>query len=162
MRRALPEVQESVEDLQSLLGKTNDAQRKQRIHLLILIRTGKVRSRLAAAAHLAVHRNSVGDWLGKYEKGGLSGMLDIGKRGAKRRTRVLSTAALGALKARLDAEGFDSYTQVREWLGSEFGADLRYSTLHRIVRYRLQSKLKRARPRHVKKTPSRATGSPGG
>jgi len=162
MRRPLPEVFESVEELQSLLARTNDAQRKQRLHLLILVRSGKVRSRVAAAAHLAVHRNSVGDWLEKYEKGGITAMLGIGTRGAKPGIRVLSPAAIGALQARLEGQGFDGYTHVRGWLRSELGADLPYSTVHRIVRYRLKSKLKRARPRHVKKTPSREPGSPGG
>jgi transposase len=154
MRRALPEVFESVEELESLLSRTGDAQRKQRVHLLLLIRSGRVNSRLAAAAHLATHRNSVGDWLEKYEKGGLDAMLEIGTPGAKPGIRVLSPAVLEALRARLNAEGFDSYTEVWEWLRSEFGAEAAYPTVHRIVRERLKSKLKRARPRHLKKTPA--------
>lgn len=161
MRRALPEVYESVEELESLLARTGDAQRKQRVHLLLLIRSQRVHSRLAAAAHLAVHRNSVGDWLEKYEQGGLEAMLEIGTRGAKPGIRVLSPAVLKALQARLNAEGFDGYTQVREWLSSEFGANVPYPTVHRIVRERLKSKLKRARPRHVKKTPAPPPSSPG-
>lgn len=160
MRRALPEVFESVEELESLLARTSDARRKQRVHLLLLIRSGRVNSRLAAAAHLAAHRNSVGDWLEKYEKGGLDAMLEIGTRGARQGIRVLKPAALEALRAHLKAEGFDSYTQIQEWLRSEFGADIPYPTVHRIVRYRLKSKLKRARPRHVKKTPATQPASP--
>lgn len=160
MRRALPEVFESVEELESLLARTKDAHRKQRVHLLLLIRSGRVSSRLAAAAHLATHRNSVGDWLEKYEKGGLAAMLKIGKRGAKPGIRVLSPAALEALRARLGAEGFDSYTEIQEWLRSEFGAEIPYPTVHRIVRERLNGKLKRARARHVKKTPATQPPSP--
>ena len=154
MRRALPDIFETVEELQALMAGTSDLQRKQRVHLLLLIRSGKVSSRQAAAAHLAAHRNSVGEWLAKYEKGGLEALLDIGSPGAKPGIRVLSSPALTALKARLDGEGFDSYKQVQEWIEREFGRDVPYPTVHRIVRYRLQSKLKRARPRNVKKTPS--------
>jgi len=113
MRRALPEVYESVEELESLLARTGDAQRKQRVHLLLLIRSGRVNSRLAAAKHLAAHRNSVGDWLEKYEQGGLDAMLEIGKRGARPGIRSLSPAALEALKRRLGAEGFDSYAEIQ-------------------------------------------------
>ena len=65
MRRALPEVLESVEALQALMAGTSDLQRKQRVHLLLLIRSERVSSRRAAAAHLAAHRNSVGEWLAK-------------------------------------------------------------------------------------------------
>lgn len=160
MRRALPEVYESVEELESLLARTGDAQRKQRVHLLLLIRSGRVQSRLAAAKHLAAHRNSVGDWLEKYEQGGLDAMLEIGKRGTKPGIRALSPAAVEALRRRLGAEGFDSYAEIREWLRSEFGAEVPYPTVHRIVRDRLKSKLKRARPRHVKKTPATQPPSP--
>jgi len=159
MRRALPEVFESVEELESLLARTKDPQRKQRVHLLLLVRSGRVKSRVAAARHLAAHRNSVGDWLEKYEKGGLRAMLEIGKPGAKQGIRVLSPAALEALQARLDGEGFDSFTKIQEWLSSEFGVEIPYPSVHRIVRYRLKSKLKRARPRHVKKTPATAPAS---
>ena len=103
----------------------------------------------------------MGDWLAKYEQSGLAAMLDIGSPGAKPGIRALSPPALTALKTRLDGEGFDSYKQVQEWIGREFGRDVPYPTVHRIVRYRLQSKLKRARPRNVKKTPSKAPNSPG-
>lgn len=161
MRRVLPEVFEPIDELQSLLARTADVQRKQRVHLLILIRSEQVRSRLAAAAHLAVHRNSVGDWLAKYEKGGVKAMLDIGTPGAKPGIRSLSVPALRTLKDRLDGEGFESYKQIQEWLKREFDLDLPYPTVHRIVRYRLKSKLKRARPRNVKKTPSREPSFPG-
>lgn len=160
MRRALPEVFESVEELESLLTRTRDAQRKQRVHLLLLIRSGRVSSRLAAAARLAVHRNSVGDWLEKYERGGIAAMLRIGTPGARRGIRVLSPAVLEALEARLQTDGFDGYTEVREWLGSKFGLDVPYPTVHRIVRDHLKGKLKRARPRHVKKTPATPPPSP--
>lgn len=162
MRRALPEVFESLEELQSLMSSTRDPQCKQRVHLLVLIRSKQVGSRLAAAAHLGVHRNSVGDWLAKYEKGGVDAMLEIGTRGAKPGIRSLSPGALEALKVRLAGEGFDSYTQIQEWLKSEFGLDVSYPTTHRVVRSRLKSKLKRARPRHVKKTPSTPPRSPSG
>src|ERR1700741_4026415 len=162
MRRALPEVFETIEELQALLAGTSDLQRKQRVHLLLLIRSERVHSRLAAAAHLAAHRNSVGDWLGEDGQGGLAAMLDIGSPGAKPGIRALPPSALTALKARLEGEGFDSYKEIQEWIGREFALDVPYPTVHRTVRHRLQSKLKRARPRNVKKTLSKGQSSPGG
>lgn len=162
MRRPLPEIKESLESLQELLAKTKDAKRKRRVHLLVLIRSGQVQSRGAAAAHLGVHRNSIGDWLSAYETGGLDGLLKIGKPGAKPGQKVLAPAVLKSLKERLDGEGFASYGEVRGWLEREFGRVIPYRTVYGLVRFRLASKLKRARPRHVKKTPPRPLPSPAG
>lgn len=161
MRRPLPEVHESEEELRSLLKRTRDPRRRRRIHLLLLIRTGQARSRQAAAAHLAVHRNSVREWLEKYREGGLKGLLQIGTPGARPGQKVLPPAVLRALVARLEGEGFESYGQVREWLEREFGLDLPYATVYGLVRVRLGGRLKRPRPRHAKKK-SRAPASPGG
>lgn len=162
MRRALPEVHESIEVLTKLLRGTKDAKRKRRIHLLALIASGEVRSRTAAARHLRLHRNSIGDWLAAYEARGLEGLLAIGKPGVKAGQKVLKPAALNALEERLAGEGFDSYGQVRQWLEREFGLEIPYGTVYGLVRFRLASKLKRARPQHVKKTPPSPPPSLGG
>ena len=162
MRRALPEVRESLEALTQLLTGTKDAKRKRRIHLLVLIASGEVRSREAAAKHLRLHRNSIGDWLAAYEARGLEGLLEIGKPGVKPGQKVLKPAVLNALEERLAGEGFDSYGQVRQWLEREFGLSIPYGTVYGLVRFRLASKLKRARPQHVKKTPSPPPASSGG
>lgn len=162
MRRPLPEIGESLESLQELLAKTKDPPRKRRIHLLVLIRSGQVRSRDAAARHLGVHRNSVGEWLAAYEAGGLEQMLEIGKTGPKPGQKVLSAAVLAALKERLQGEGFASYGEVQQWLQREFGSEHPYGTVYGLVRFRLGAKLKRARPRHVKKTSSKPPPSPSG
>ena len=122
MRQPLPEIRESLESLQELLAKTKDAKRKRRIHLLVLIRAGEVSTREAAAAHLGMHRNSIGAWLSKYQARGLDGLLEIRKPGAKQGQKVLAPAVLRALEERLNGEGFVSYDQIREWLAREFAA----------------------------------------
>lgn len=162
MRRALPKVHESLKALTQLLTGTKDAKRKRRIHLLVLIASGEVRSREAAARHLRLHRNSISDWLAAYEARGLEGLLEIGKPGVKPGQKVLQPAALSALKERLAGEGFDSYGQIRQWLEREFGLEIPYATVYGLVRFRLASKLKRPRPQHVKKTPPTPLPSPGG
>lgn len=162
MRRALPDIRESLEELQSLLGGTREPKGRQRLHLLVLIRSGRVRSRGAAAEHLAVHRNTTGDWLAKYETGGLDALLEVGTPGAKPGVKALPPGPLEALKARLAADGFDSYKQIQKWLDEEFEIRAPYPTVHGLVRYRLKSKLKRARPVHLKKTASMPPTSPAG
>lgn len=154
MRRALPEIHETLDVLTKRLAATKDAKRKRRVHLLVLLRSGEVRSRDAAAKHLGVNRNTVGQWLSAYEAGGLDALLDIKSPGAKPGQRVLAPAVLNALQERLRGEGFCSYEQVRKWFEEEFGLEIPYTTVYGLVRFRLGSKLKRARPQHVKKTPS--------
>lgn len=150
-QRDFPPIKESAEQLKDLLTYEASAKRRNRLHLLFLIRAGQVQSREEAAARLLVHRNSVRGWLEAYKAGGLEQMLRIGKTGPKPVQKSLPTPVFNALEKRVEGEGFSGYTHAQEWLRTEYGRDLPYSTVHKLVRYRLGAKLKRARPRHQKK-----------
>ena len=108
-------------------------------------------SRREAAEHLRVHRNSVTNWLGRYEGGGLQALLTIGTTGPKPEQKTLSAPVFQALNDRVFGEGFPSYIAAQEWLRREFELEVPYRTVHGLIRYRLGAKLKRARPRHEKK-----------
>ncbi|PSQ97534.1 MAG: transposase, partial [Bacteroidetes bacterium SW_9_63_38] len=55
------------------------------------------------------------------------------------------------LKERLAGpEGFGSYKEIQQWLAEEQDLELCYSTVHGIVRYELDAKLKVPRPSHPK------------
>lgn len=41
-----------------------------------------------------------------------------------------------------DPEGFVSYEEVQKWLKALWGIEMSYTGVHKIVRYRLKSKLK--------------------
>jgi transposase len=149
----LPKIHEEVETLQTRMRHTRDAEQKQRLHLLVLIGEGRVKSRCEAAEYLAVHRNSVGRWLNCYEREGLEALLRVRAGGAPAEQRTLSAAAFAALQARLrEPEGFGSYGEVRQWLAEEWGEAIAYQAVHRLVHRRLNAKLKRPRPLHPKKT----------
>jgi hypothetical protein len=68
---------------------------------------------------------------------------------------------MDALQAQLAAEGFDGYVEAHRWLADQHGVDLPYATVHRLLRYRLRAKLKRARPSHAKTTSTTRPTSPG-
>ncbi len=105
----LPTIHDDLETLRTRLRQTRDVEQKQRLHLLVLIGEGRVNSRREAADSLAVHRNSVGRWLGCYEREGLEALLRVGAGGAPAEQRTVSAAAFAALQARLqEAEGFGS------------------------------------------------------
>jgi transposase len=153
MYRPLPTIHDDLETLRTRLRQTRDAEQKQRLRLLVLIGEGRVESRREAAAYLAVHRNSVGRWLACYEREGLEGLLRVAAGGAPAEQRTVSAAAFAALQARLrEPEGFGSYGEIQQWLATEWGEEVAYQAVHRLVHRRLKAKLKRPRPTHPKKT----------
>lgn len=77
MRRRLPEIKESVEELRDRLRIEKRARIKQRIQVLYLLKTQRAHTILDIAQILAIHRATIGRWLRWYELGGLEGMLEI-------------------------------------------------------------------------------------
>ena len=150
-QRDFPPIKETAEELKGLLTYEQSAKRRSRLHLLLLIASSEVNSREAAADRLVVHRNSVRAWLNAYKAGGLKQMLHIGTPGPKPVQKSLSPPVFNALVKQVNGEGFAGYTHAQEWLRSEFRCHVPYSTVHKLIRYRLGAKLKRARPRHQKK-----------
>lgn len=149
----IPSITESLPELERLLRRQSQAERKRRLHLLVLLKSEQVSTIQAAADHLALHRNTVRTWLQRYVAGGLPALLHRQKPGPKvGAQRTLPPAALAALKRRLaDPAGIASYVELQSWLARTFEIEVPYATLHKLVRYRLGAKLKRPRPRHAKK-----------
>lgn len=109
-----------------------------------------MKSHEEAADRLVVHRNSVWNWLEAYKTGALEQILRVGKTEPKPVQKSLSVPVFGAFEKQVRGEGFSGYTHAQEWLRTRFGVDPPYSTVHKLIRYRLGAKLKRARPRHQK------------
>ena len=87
-------------------------------------------------------------------------MLRIGTTGPKPVQKSLPAPVFEALEKQVAAEGFAGYTHAQEWLRTEYGCDVPYSTVHKLIHYRLGAKLKRARPRHQKKATVTPPASP--
>jgi len=148
----LPEISEPAEKLEELVRKERDAQIQRRYHMLLLLKTGEAQSRSAAARQLGVHRNTIADWLGLYEEGGLEGLCKVGEPGPDPGQQSIPPEVMEELKKRLsEPEGFGGYKEIQRWLAEEHGLELPYSTVHRIVRYDLDAKPKAPRPSHPKK-----------
>jgi transposase len=148
----LPKIPEPVEKLERLVRKERDAQIQRRYHMLLLMKTGEVKSRTGAGRHLGVHRNTIANWLELYEAGGIEKLCEIQEPGPDPGQQSIPPEAMKALKRRLSKpEGFGSYKEIQRWLAKAHGLDLPYSTVHQIVRYDLGAKLKTPRPSHPKK-----------
>jgi len=55
-------------------------------------------------------------------------------------------------------QGFSSYGQVQQWLEQECGVTGAYHTVHSLVRYKLQAKLKKPRPKSRNQNPQAIDG----
>ena len=147
-----PEIPESIEWLEEQVHSEQDAQVQRRLHMLLLLKTGKAKSRSAAARHLGVHRNTIANWLELYEDGGTEALREIEDPGPDPGQQSIPPEVMEKLKDRLSQpEGFGSYKEIQKWLAEDHGVDLPYSTVHGIVRYDLEAKPKAPRPSHPKK-----------
>lgn len=100
---------------------------------------------------MAVHRHTIQTWLKLYEAGGRRALLTIKRAPGKRPS--LTPGILTQLQARLSRhQGFSSYGEIRQYLARVHKIALAYSTVHKLVRYRLQAKPKAPRRSHPKKS----------
>ena len=151
MRKAMPHITESADELQRRMKNEPDLKKRQRLHALYLTASGQARQRQEIAALLGVHRHSVAAWLAAYAEGGLDQVLRYQRPQPPVRQRI-TASALTALQAKLqDPHGFAGYHQIRVWLAEEHQVTLAYSSVHALVRYKLHAKPKRPRPSHAKK-----------
>ena len=150
MYQALPAIQETAEELRSLMKQERDPKAQQRLHALYLIASGQARTRSAAAALLGVHRTTLGAWLALYAEGGRARLLDLYVAPGKASSVPPDVRA--ALQERLaQPEGFASYGEIQTWLAETHGVHMQYAALHKLVAYKLMARPKVVRPRHIKK-----------
>jgi hypothetical protein len=96
MYKPLPVVADALDELVTHMKRERDGQHCLRSHLLVLIASHTVEERQQAAAHLDVHRNTVGNWLHAYQEGGLEQFLQIRRPGVKPGHRTLSPPIFSA------------------------------------------------------------------
>ena len=80
--RPFPSITEDLETLNNRLRQARLAIVKQRLHLLVLVKSHPTLTRQQAADHLALHRNTITRWLHLYQQGGLDALLERRTRGA--------------------------------------------------------------------------------
>ncbi len=150
MRKKIPEIHESVEELQSLFKSEKEPHKKQRLQALYLLQSKQAKTRLDLASFFSLHRHTIAHWLNSYEDGGLELLLTIYVSPGK--PSSFTPEIKKDLKARLDdPSGFHSYGEIQQYLADQHNLHLCYSRVHDIVHYEMKSKLKTARPSHKKK-----------
>ena len=144
------EISESADKLKILLKNAKTPQEKERIQTLYWLKTETVTTVKQIAIMLGRNRVTVQKWLRKYRTGGLDILLEP-KTNLGGRPRSIPESVINKLKEELQKpEGFNSYSEIQEWLATCFDMNVPYRTVHGLVRYKLKSKLKVPRPQHIK------------
>jgi transposase len=151
MRKKMPTITASAEDLHQRMKYEKDVKKRHRLQALYLVVSGHARPRQELAALVGVHRHSVAAWLDAYTAGGLHQLLSYQGPRPPSRSRIPPTA-LTALQEHLQAPpGFAGYAQRRTWLAEQHQVHLSYAGVYAVVRGKLRAKPKRPRPSPAKK-----------
>jgi len=138
MRKPMPHITESADELQRRMKNAPDLKKRQRLHAFYLAASGQARHRQEIAALLGVHRHSVA----AYAEGGGQYALHYQVPRPPTHPRITATA-LTALQDKLtDPQGFAGYQPIRLWLAEEHQVTLAYASVHALVRYKLRAKPK--------------------
>ena len=134
------------EELQHRLRHAVSAATKERVQMLYWIKTQAIAKRQELSQRLGRDESTVYRWLKRYQQGGINALLEVktppGKSG------LIPANVMSQLQERLSQpQGFKSYSQIQEWLTQECNIIVAYKTIHKIVRYQLNAKLKVPRPR---------------
>lgn len=139
------DIQESAAQLKELLSDQTLARQRDRVRALYVRQTGQAQTRRELAALLGCNESTIYRWFRTYQSEGMSGLLQVKTSPGK--PSKLPPEALEKLRQRLkERSGFGSYGEIQQWLQQECDVKAAYATVHGIVRYKLQSKLKVARP----------------
>ena len=151
------EVKESQEELKHRLHHAVTASSKERLQMLYWLKSNAIASRKELSQKLGRDESTIYRWLKRYRQGGLTNLLDV-KTPTGKKSKI-SEGEMNQLKERLSQpQGFKSYGEIQDWLNQEFGVDLAYKSVHKIVRYKLKAKLKTPRPQSQKTNPQVRSG----
>ena len=146
-------IDESEAELEKLLQQSQKLKDKERLQVLYLLKSKQLKVKEIAQV-VGKHRGTVHRWLSKYSQGGIDALLSF--KYSSGRKSVLPSWALKALEKQLQQpQGFKSYRQIQQWLDESLGLEIQYATVHRLVRYQLQAKLKVPRTTNPKQDKQR-------
>ncbi len=151
-RRLEVEISESPEELEKALKNAKKASNKERLLLLYLLKSKQVLSRQDLAQLIGRDNATITRWIRKYKNEGIIGLLEVKQTPGK--IPLVRGANLERLKQRLqESRGFQSYSEIQQWLSDEVGLNLAYKTVYQLVRYHLKAKLKIPLPQSIKQHP---------
>ncbi len=150
MNQGMPYIWEPVESLREMISKETDGRKSKRLQLLYLLATRQATTRRSAAQLLGVNRETVGQWLNQYERGGLGQVLVMGRPPGL--LSSLPEEVIDAMRGKLqDPLGVASFKALQEWVAQSFGLHPSYRVIHYTATQLLGARLAVGRRSHVKK-----------
>lgn len=151
MPKTLPQIHESQKELLDLFKRITDRERRNRVHAVLLVKTGHGETRKAIADTLQVDRKTVERWFKQYEQNGLQALLTSHRHRCGKKPSIQGEA-LSRLQEQLNRpEGFHGYHSICSWLTEQFGLVIPYKTVYGTVAYKLKGSPKVPRKSNVKK-----------
>jgi transposase len=143
------EVRESIEELKLLMKQQKTGLGYAKVQSIYLLKIRVVENINYLAVIIGRGESTIHRWLELYKRGGLSLLLEEPPKTGRPKKIDIETVA--QLQQELsDPQGFVSYREIQLWLLTCQDLEINYSTIYKIVRYELQSKLKTPRPTHEK------------
>jgi transposase len=146
MNKGMPAIWENVAELREMIRNEKDGLDRTKLQMLLMLRSNARRRRNEAAACLGVHRKTVGDWMRKYEQGGLTKLLEKKSKGGSQSSLPLEVIE-GMRKQLAEPSGFSSYKHLLAWVMKTFSI----TTTFWVVYY-TATKILNARPAVARKS----------
>lgn len=145
------EIQETAEELKQLHKQQPDKHLAQRIWFLYLLKTGTLTRLSQGPDLLNQHRHTLGRWLKAYETGGLSGLLQ--RESPPGQSSSIPPELAVKFEEKLNTTGFPGgYVEAFQF-AQEHGWDVGYFGVRKYLKTHFGTKLKVARPQHLKQDP---------
>ncbi|MCA1605269.1 MAG: helix-turn-helix domain-containing protein, partial [Acidobacteria bacterium] len=143
-------VWEDASHLCELMNQQPDAYLRARLHMLYLLRRGWAADRTQVARLLGVSRDTVGQWVQQYERGGIPALLTLGQaRGA---IPSLPPQVVEGMRAKLaEPTGLPSFRALHHWVEQTYQLQTTYRVIYYTATHVLGARLAVARRTHVKK-----------
>lgn len=150
-KKAVITISESVSELKRILSKQKTLQTEKRVRSLLLIQSGKFKTRQSIADYLGIHIRTLERWLVKYRSGGLASMLTNIPQ--NKTSKLITPEIHEGLSQRVNDPNnpFLGYWDAQNWVNEQYNVEVNY---HRIRGYLIQhfkTKLKTPRKSHYKK-----------
>jgi transposase len=148
------EIKESQGELLVRMKAETNVRKKERLQFLYWYQSGLAITRERIAKLLGKSLSVITKWMRRYMDGGLKKLLTMDYQGRKA-SRKIPVDAVEELVIKLKTpEGFGSFHEIKKWLKEEYNIELAYSTVHKLVKYDLDSSPKVVRPFSEKQNPA--------
>lgn len=150
-KTAFLDIKESITELKTLLGKKTSLTKEKRLKSLLLIKSGKFKTRQQVADSVFVHIRTLERWLSNYKEGGIE--LMIADKPKNKGSKIITREMHNALSNRVHdpKKPFLGYWDAQNWIKEEFDVDVKYQRIREYLIQHFKTKLKTPRKSHYKK-----------